>query len=247
MGEFDSTAVYIRRSTEEQSDEHQLDDVSEWLDDHGLTIGEVDTYSEQASGAADDRDEFTELLEGIERDEYTDVVVWEISRLARKGLLAQRFFDASEEHNTVIHVTNGSVREIRPDGHGRLLADIIASVAAEERRTLIRRTKSGIKRARKEGKWVGQVPAGFVRVDGYLKPNLDPDYDDGESGFLDLVEALERVEDGESYRSVANDTPNVTRPSLMNIHKDEGRRKWYLAGQADDERVKEALAEVTVG
>lgn len=246
MGEFDSTAVYIRRSTEEQSDEHQLDDVSEWLDDHGLTIGEVDTYSEQASGAADDRDEFTELLEGIERDDYTDVVVWEISRLARKGLLAQRFFDACEEHNTVIHVTNGSVREIRPDGHGRLLADIIASVAAEERRTLIRRTKSGIKRARKEGKWVGQVPAGFVRVDGFLKPNLDPDYDGGESGFLDLVEALERIEDGESYRSVANDTPNVTRPSLMNIYKDDDRRKWYLAGEADDERVEEALSEISV-
>jgi DNA invertase Pin-like site-specific DNA recombinase len=173
----------------------------------------VDVFAEQASGASGDRDEFRQVIDGIEAGEYTDVVVWEISRLARKGLLAQEFFDACEDAGVVIHITNGSVREVRPDGTGRLIADIIASVAAEERRSLIRRTKSGIKRARKEGKWVGQVPAGFIRADGYLKPNLDPDYDAGESGFYDLADALERLEVGESYRAVAADTPNVSRPA----------------------------------
>jgi DNA invertase Pin-like site-specific DNA recombinase len=241
MGRFDATAMYIRRSTEEQSDEHQLDDISAWLDRHDLAIGEVDEYSEHGSGASEERDEFRQLIEAIESDTYTDVVVWEISRIARKGLLAQRFFDACEEHNTVIHVTNGSVREIRPDGTGRMVAGIIAEVAAEERRTLIRRTKSGVTRARKEGKWVGQVPVGFTTVDGYLKPNLDPDYDEDESGFLDVVDALERLEDGESYRSVGSDTPNVTRQTLMRIDRDGDRKAWYLDNEADDERVDEAL------
>jgi DNA invertase Pin-like site-specific DNA recombinase len=244
MGEFEATSVYIRSSTEEQSDEHQLADVRDWLQRHGLEIGGVDTYSEYGSGASEDRDEFRDLIEAIENDQYTDVVVWEISRIARKGLLAQRFFDACEEHETVIHVTNGSVREIRPDGTGRMVAGIIAEVAAEERRTLIRRTKSGISRARETGKWVGQVPSGFVTVDGYLKPNLDPDYEAGESGFLDLADAMERLEDGESYRSVASDTPNVTRPTLMRIHKDDDRRAWYLSNEADDDRVDEALQQV---
>ncbi|WP_368408824.1 hypothetical protein [Halorussus limi] len=46
------------------------------------------------------------------------------------------------------------------------MADIIASVAAEERRQLIRRTESGQRRAREEGKWLGQVPIGFVRTLG---------------------------------------------------------------------------------
>lgn len=243
MSQFDATAVYVRRSTEDQSDVHQLDDISEWLDRHGLAIGDVHVYAEQGSGASADRDEFSQLIDGVENDEFTDVVVWEISRLARKGLLAQRFFDACEEHEVVIHVTNGSVREIHPDGTGRLIADIIASVAAEERRTLIRRTKSGIKRARKEGKWVGQVPAGFVRVEGYLKPNTDPDYSEGETGFHDIGDALERLDDGESYRSVANDTPNLSRPGLMKIAKDEERRRWYLNGEAEDERVAEAVEE----
>jgi DNA invertase Pin-like site-specific DNA recombinase len=244
MSEFDSTAIYIRRSTEEQSEEHQLEDVRNWLEHHGLSIGSVDVYSEFGSGASENRDEFAQLIDAIKEGAYSDVVVWEISRIARKGLLAQRFFDVCEEQETIIHVTNGSVREIRPDGTGRMVAGIIAEVAAEERRTLIRRTKSGIRRAREEGKWVGNVPAGFIRVDGYLKPNVDPDYEAGEAGFFDIVDAMERLEGAESYRSVANDTPNISRPGLMNIHKDEERRSWYLDADAQDERVAAALQEV---
>jgi len=244
MARFDSTAIYVRQSTEEQSSEHQLDDIREWLGQHDLEIGDVQVFAEQASGASADRDEFTDLVDAIEAGDITDVVVWEISRLARKGTLAQQFFDAAENNDVVIHVTNGSVREIHPDGHGRLIADIIASVAAEERRNLIRRTKSGMKRARKEGKWVGQVPAGFLRVDGYLKPNMDPDYAEGETGYLDIADALERLADGESYRAVAEDTPNISRPGLMNIEKDEERRRWYLEADADDDRVNEALEQV---
>lgn len=241
---MDSVAAYVRRSTAKQDDEHQRQDVADWLDQHNLAIGDIDLFAEQASGASGDRGEFLELIECIEAGDYTDVVVWEISRIARKGFLAQRFFDACEDAETIIHVTNGSVREVHPDGTGRLLADIIASVAAEERRSLIRRTRSGQRRAREAGKWLGQVPAGFVREDGFLKPNLDPDYDDNETGYFDIVEAIEAIDAGESYNSVAKRTPNVTRQTLSNIDKDDERRGWYADGDADDERVQAALEAV---
>jgi hypothetical protein len=131
-----------------------------------------------------------------------------------------------------IHVTDGAVRRAEPDGHGRLVAYIVAAVAAEERRRLIERTQSGQRRAREEGKWLGEVPTGFVRSDeGYLKPNLDSDYDEGETGFFDAVDALERFDDGGSYRSTAKDTPNVTRQTLSTIHQDQERRRWYLVGK----------------
>jgi len=106
---------------------------------------------------------------------------------------------------------------------------------------LIEKTRAGIARARKEGKWVGSVPTGFVTVDGYLRPNQSPDYDNGETGFHDVVDALERIETGESYRAVARETPNITRQGLMGLYKD--RREWYL-GEPDDERVVEAIGEV---
>lgn len=243
MGKSGDFAVYIRRSTAEQEDEHQEADIKAWLDRRDLRLGDVELYAEQASGADADRDDFNELIGDIEADRLTDVVVWEISRIARKGFLAQRFFDACEDHGVTVHVTNGSVRKIEPDGHGRMVADIIAAVAAEERRALIRRTKSGIRRAKAEGKWVGQVPAGFVRVKGRLRPNLSPDYSEGEAGYHDIADALEKIDGGQSYRAAAGDTPNVTRQTLMNIHKDEERRKWYLDGEPADDRVAGALEE----
>lgn len=240
----DDFAVYIRRSTADQEDEHQREDIRQWLEQEGLRIGDVELYPEQASGASEDRDQFQQLIEDIKAGVYTDVVVWEISRIARKGFLAQKFFDVCEDNGVTIHVTNGSVREVEPDGHGRMVADVIAAVAAEERRSLIRRTRSGLRRAKEEGKWVGNVPAGFVRVDGYLRPNTAPDYDEGETGFHDICDALEEIEAGESYRAAAAETPNITRVGLMNIHKDEDRRRWYIAGEADDERVAAALSTV---
>lgn len=239
------TATYIRRSTAQQETEHQRTAIREWLDQHDLRVGDVDTFEEQASGASADRDEFQALIDAIEAEKYDDVVVWEISRIARKGFLAQQFFDACEDHDVTIHVTNGSVRKVEPDGHGRLVADIIAAVAAEERRSLIRRTEAGVRRAKEQGKWVGQVPAGFITVEGYLRPNLSPEYDAGETGYHDIVDALEQLEAGASYRGVAKETPNITRQTLMNIDKDEDRRQWYTGGDVDDDRVAEAVSSIS--
>ncbi|MDB2226162.1 recombinase family protein [Halorubrum ezzemoulense] len=237
----DTTAVYIRWSTAEQERDHQESSISEWLAEHDLAIGAVDVYAEQASGASRERDEFNELVDAIDAGAYADVVVWELSRIARKGVMAQRFLDTAEDAGTTIHVTNGSVRKIEPDGHGRMVADVISAVAAEERRSLIRRTEAGIDRAKSEGKWIGQVPAGFVRVDGYLRPNFAPDYDADETGFHDIADALEQIDSGESYRAVATATPNVTRQTLMRIDGDDERRGWYLDGEANDEAVAKAL------
>jgi DNA invertase Pin-like site-specific DNA recombinase len=239
------TAVYIRWSTAEQDDQHQRNGINDWLAEHGLSLGDVDVYTEQASGASRDRTAFHELIDAIEADQYEQVVVWEISRIARKGFLAQKFFDACEDNGVTIHVTNGSVRKVEPDGHGRMVADVIAAVAAEERRSLIRRTEAGIRRAREEGKWVGQVPVGFTTVNGYLRPIFSPDYEEGEVGYHDVADALQAIKNGASYREVAKATPNITRQTLSRIHQDNDRQEWYLKASADDERVDAALQSIS--
>lgn len=245
----DKPAVYIRRSTDDQSDKHQYDDIKRWLDYMDVPIADCEQYVETASGASAHRDEFRALIDDLEAGDVSDVVVWEISRIARNGLLAQEFFEACEDAGVTIHVTDGAVRRVEPDGHGRLVADIVAAVAAEERRRLIERTQSGQRRARKEGKWLGQVPVGFRRSDdGFLTPILDPDYDDAEeTGYFDIVEALEALDRGESYRKTAANTPNVTRQTLSTIDQDDDRRRWYLDREAKDDAVDQALAEVRTG
>lgn len=236
-----ATAAYVRASTDKQVDDHQRTAIERWCDENDVELSAEDWYVDVGSGANDDREQFQQLLDEIEAGDIDRVVVWEISRISRRGATLQQFFDTCEETGTTVVITDGSVEEIKPDGTNRFVADVIGMVYQEERRTLVRRIESGVERAQREGKWIGQVPAGFERdSDGYLQPNLDSDHDDGEIGYLELRRALERIDDGESYRSVASDLP-ITRQGLSKIYQDEDRRAWYSDAIADDERVSEAL------
>jgi DNA invertase Pin-like site-specific DNA recombinase len=236
-------ATYIRASTNSQETAHQRDAIDEWLAQHDVDPGEAERYADLGhSGSDPGREQFAALVEDVQTGEYEYVVVWEISRLARLGSIYQRFFERCEDAGTTVAVTDGWVDEVRPDGTGKLIADISAAVAEEERRRLIKRTQAGVERAQRQGKWLGNVPAGFARDDeGYLQVRLDPDHEAGETGYVELRTAIERVEAGESYRSVARDLPALTRQGLMNIHTDDERRRWYLDATADDERVSNAL------
>ncbi|MFC6764967.1 recombinase family protein [Natrinema soli] len=240
-----SYATYIRASTDEQTDAHQRESIDEWLREHDADLEDVDRYADLGeSGASDDREQFTELLEALEAGDYTHVVCWEISRLSRKGATLQEFFDLCEDTETTVVITDGAVEKVTPDGTGRFVADIIGMVYQQERRTLIRCIEAGQRRAQCEGKWLGQVPAGFKRDgDGYLQPIIDPDHDAGETGYLEIRDALKRIDDRESYRSVAEGLP-IARQSLSNIDQDDERRQWYLEAEASDDAVHDALETV---
>lgn len=240
-------ATYIRASTDDQETTHQHDAIDEWLTKHDVDPSEVDRYVDLGeSGADPGREQFTELVDAIQSENYEYVVVWEISRLARLGSIYQRFFEHCENAGTTVAITDGWIEEVRPDGTGKLIADISAAVAEEERRRLTKRIESGVARAQREGKWTGRVPKGFRHDDeGYLQLIHEANRGEGEIGYLEIRSAVERVDDGESYRSVAADTPNVSRSTLMSIHKDGERRAWYLDGEADDEKIDQVLPNAT--
>lgn len=233
-------AAYVRTSTNEQNPQHQRESIDGWLDERDATVEPGDWYVDLgASGTDDDREAFNALMDAIEAGEYTHVVCWEISRISRTGATLQRFFDACEAHDTTVIITDGAVEKVTPDGQGRFVADVIGMVYQQERRTLVRRIESGVRQARAEGKWVGQVPLGFTtNGDGYLRPLLDPGED--EAGYLEVRDAVARVARGESFRSAARGAA-FTRQALSNICRDEERRRWYLDADADDDRVAAAL------
>ena len=240
-------ATYLRASTDDQETTHQHDAIEEWLTQHDVDQSDVDQYVDLGqSGADPSREQFGELVDAIESENYEYVVVWEISRLARLGSIYQRFFERCEDAGTTVAITDGWIEEVRPDGTGKLIADISAAVAEEERRRLTKRIEAGVSRAQREGKWLGNVPKGFRRDDdGYLQLIHEADRDAGEISYLEMRSAIERVDDGESYRSVAADTPNVNRATIMTIYKDADRQAWYLDGEAADEKVDQVLANAT--
>ena len=242
------TAAYVRRSTYEQENEHQLNAIEQWTEENDVPLDSVEFFSETASGASRSREKLKRLMESVEADEVDHVVVWELSRIAREGKLAQEFFDLCEEHNVTVHVTSGSIRKIQPDGSNRFVADILAAVYAEERRTLIQRSKWGQQRALKQNKWVGKPPLGFTTDDdGYLIPNIEfygEDYNPDRDGFFAVEEAMRMIhEEDASFRSIARDMI-CSRRALSNVYNDEERRRWFFEREADDERVQAALDEL---
>jgi hypothetical protein len=109
----------------------------------------------------------------------------------------------------------------------------MGDLAQIEHQQKLQRIRSGVRAAQSAGKWTGRPPAGFVVEDGYLR--VDP------AEFLHIREALVRVDRGEPFASVADDT-GIAESTLRSLHQD--RRDLYLGGEAEDKRVDDALTNV---
>ena len=123
-------------------------------------------------------------------------------------------------------------------------------ILLRDRSVVVRLDTDGIERTINLGEatdvryreWVaGEI--GWATPGAILQPLLDADHDEGEVEYLELREALRRVDEGESYRSVAASLP-ISRQGLSGIHQDDHRRTWYLDAEADDDRVDAALESV---
>lgn len=198
-----------------------------------------DAFIDEAeSGADDSREDFQALLESIQNDEYDAVVMSELSRLARKTSTAAKFIEECVDREIPIYLIDDMITEVSPENPmSEFFAKFLVNWYEEERKQTIRRIKSGLREARSQGKWAKAAPAGFYVEDGYLKVDIEE--------YLGIQQALEEVEGGESYRQAAKKAP-VSRPTLMDVHKDESRRRLYLYGDAEDERMEEALEAVEV-
>jgi DNA invertase Pin-like site-specific DNA recombinase len=233
-----SIASYVRVSTAMQDPDRQEEEIAERIDRLDVDVDQWDRFGpEEESGTDDTRPEFRRLVRGVQAGEYDHVMMAEVSRLARRSATAIEFIDEAVDQGVPIHLTDDMVQTIDPDDPmSQFFAKLLAIFYEREREDIVRRVRSGLQQARRSGVWLGQVPAGFERdEDGHLQVDFDE--------YLAMVEALEQVESGESYRSAAQDAP-VSRPTLMDIHKDEDRRAWYLDGEAEDEQVNDALSTV---
>jgi DNA invertase Pin-like site-specific DNA recombinase len=232
-------AIYARVSTADQDVGRQLDEAREHLERLGAE--EVEEYPEVVSGAADTdtREVYNDLLDDVASGRFDLVVVHEISRLSRLGPTEiHEFIQHCLEHDTgvealdvglKIHVDDGELQQTIYSMVARLMGDL----AQIEHKQKLQRIRSGVRAAQDAGKWTGRPPAGFEVVDGYLR--VDP------AEYLHVREALARVDRGEAYADVAADT-GVAESTLRSLEAD--RRDLYLAGEADDDRVDEALDDV---
>ena len=136
------TGIYMRVSTVQQSTASQRPDLERWIKAQNPDdLGRVLWYRDKSTGTNTDRPGWQKLQRAIDRGEVQRVVCWRLDRLGRSASDLCRLFDQLKAKKINLISLKESV-DLRSAG-GRLLANIMASVAAFETELRAERVKAG--------------------------------------------------------------------------------------------------------
>ena len=149
-------AVYARKSTEEQTELNQVGVLEKWAGDRGWAIQGIYTDVGSAWTQKGDRAELTRLLLDCHRGQVKTVLVYDLSRLTRKGplemlLTLKRFADNGAQVYSYMESWLNVPSEFHP-----VLVALYGYFAELFSRQLSARTKAGMERARAQGKHIGR-------------------------------------------------------------------------------------------
>ena len=154
-------AIYVRVSKRHGQDvRSQLPDLERWATAQDQP---VKWYKDKFSGKTMDRPGWNRLQAAIDTADVSAVVVWRLDRLGRtaKGLTAL-FHDLREKKINLISLKDGLDLAT---ASGRLMANVLASVAQFETEVRAERILAGQAAARAKGKvWGGGKPGRRVRL-----------------------------------------------------------------------------------
>lgn len=154
-------AIYVRVSSKQQDAASQLPDLKRWADAHADLP--IHWYRDKFTGKTMDRPGWSKLQRDIDAGKVEKVVVWRLDRLGRtaKGLTAL-FDDLPRKRVGLVSLKDG-LDLATPAG--RLMANVLASVAQYETEVRAERVLAGQAKAKAEGKtWGGSEPGRLVSI-----------------------------------------------------------------------------------
>jgi DNA invertase Pin-like site-specific DNA recombinase len=146
-------AIYVRVSTRRQDTRSQEPDLRKWIEVFGDGLP-VKWFRDKASGKNMERPGWRRLEAAIDAGRVGKLVCWRLDRLGRTASGLTALFDKlRKRHVTLISVRDG-VDLSTPAG--RMMANVLASVAAYENEVRSERIVAGQEAARAAGKrWGG--------------------------------------------------------------------------------------------
>jgi DNA invertase Pin-like site-specific DNA recombinase len=148
-------AIYPRVSSKRQDLASQLPDLERWAASQGE---EVRWYRDKFTGKSMERPGWSKLWSAIERGEVSKVVVWRLDRLGRTAAgLTKLFAELQERKIGLVSLRDGIDLSTAA---GRMLANMLASVAQFETEVRAERVRAGQAAAKAAGKSIGGRKAG---------------------------------------------------------------------------------------
>jgi DNA invertase Pin-like site-specific DNA recombinase len=144
--------LYMRVSTVDQHPETQLYDLKQMAAQRGLEI--VREYTDKISGVKARRPGLDQLMHDARRGRFDVLLVWASDRIARS---TRHFLEILDELNH-LGIEFVSFREQIDTGGplGRAITIIVGAIAELERSLIVERVRSGMRRARLEGRHIGR-------------------------------------------------------------------------------------------
>jgi DNA invertase Pin-like site-specific DNA recombinase len=188
-------AIYLRVSTKQQDTKSQEPDLKRWAATQELPVV---WYRDRFTGKTMDRPGWQKLQHAIDRGEVATVACWRLDRLGRtaKGLTAL-FSDLAERSINLVSLREG-IDLSTPAG--RMLANMLASVAQFETECRAERVLAGQEAARAAGKrWGGSTPGRLLKVT---------------QEQIDVIARLKQAGEGPSAMARAT---GLSRPTIYNV------------------------------
>ena len=155
-------AIYLRVSTKSQDTASQEVDLRRWIADHAGE-SQVVWYRDKFTGKTMDRPGWSKLDQAMKSGHVSMLVCWRLDRLGRtaKGLTAL-FTDLPRYNVRLVSIKDGLDLGTAA---GRLMANVLASVAQFETEVRAERVLAGQAMARAQGKtWGGSQPGRLLTV-----------------------------------------------------------------------------------
>jgi len=191
-------AIYVRVSGKSQDTASQEPELKSWAERQNLP---VIWYRDKFTGKSMDRPGMVKLLSSLGAGRVSAVVVWRLDRLGRtaKGLTAL-FDDLVNRKVNLVSLRDGFDLSTPA---GRLMANVLASVAAYETEIRAERVIAGQAAAREKGKHLGRRPGIRTRL------KVTPEQEQ-------LVKRLKA--EGRGVSAIARST-GLSRPTIYSILK----------------------------
>ncbi|MHB8971319.1 MAG: recombinase family protein [Pirellulaceae bacterium] len=190
-------AVYCRVSTGQQDTRSQEPDLERWAEAQGE---EVTWYKDKFSGKTMRRPAWDQLWDRVKSGRVSKIVVWRMDRLGRTAAgLTALFEELRQRHINLVSLRDGLDLETSA---GRLMANVLASVAQFETEVRGERVRAGQAVAKAKGKKWGGSKKGVRKK---VKP-----------AQIRTIHRMRLV--GETLKDIC-DTVQLSKPTVIGILK----------------------------
>ena len=141
-------AIYCRVSTSEQNPREQADLLKTFSSQQNYKVYNV--YTDIISGTKDSRPALNNMMFDMREKRFNCIVIWKLDRLGRS--LKHLLTVCEELHNKNVDLIVTSQNIDTKTASGKLLFNILGSVAEFERELISERTKLGQRHAKNIGK-----------------------------------------------------------------------------------------------